>query len=62
MVPFRLKMWLDRVFQLARDITTFAASTVKTKRRELESTLSDILATRPTCDIAETIRAKPAIR
>jgi len=60
MVPFRLKMWLDRVFQLARDITTFAASTVRTKRRELESTLSDILATRPTCDIAETIRAKLA--
>lgn len=60
MVPFRLKMWLDRVFQLARDITTFAASTVKTKRRELENTVSDILATRPTCDIAETIRAKLA--
>ena len=60
MVPLRLKMWLDRVFQLASNLTSFAASTVRTKRRELENTLADILASNPQCEIAETIRAKLA--
>lgn len=60
MVPFRLKLWLDKVFALARNITSFAASTLKTKKRELENTLADILASSPTCEIAETIRAKLA--
>lgn len=60
MVPLRLKLWLDRVFALARNITGFAASTLKTKKRTLEMQLADILATRPTCEIAETARAKLA--
>ncbi len=60
MVPFRLKMWLDKVFQLAQGLTTYAASTVRRKRRDIEATLADILATRPTCEIAETVRAKMA--
>jgi transposase len=60
MVPFRLKMWLDRVFQLAQGLTTYAASTVRQKRRDIEATLADLLATRPTCEIAETVRAKMA--
>jgi transposase len=60
MVPLRLKLWLDKVFRLARSITGLAASTVKAKRRTLEKTLADILATSPACDIAETIRAKLA--
>jgi transposase len=60
MVPFRLKLWLDKVFQLAQGLTTYAASTVRRKRRDIEATLADILATRPTCEIAETVRAKMA--
>jgi transposase len=60
MVPFRLKMWLDRVFALARTVTTFAASTLKAKKRNLENVLADILARNPECEIAETIRAKMA--
>lgn len=60
MVPLRLKMWLDKVFALARDINSFAASTVKAKRRALENALADILATNPTCEIAEKCRAKLA--
>jgi len=64
MAPLRLKLWLDQVFQLARNIKSFAASTVKTKKRALEKSLADILASKstsgPTCEIAETIRAKLA--
>ncbi len=60
MVPVRLKWWLDKVFQLARNLTNLAASTVKAKARALRRTLADILATSTSCDIAETIRAKLA--
>jgi transposase len=60
MVPLRLKLWLDKVFALARTLPSFAASTVKTKKREQENGLADILASKPTCEIAETVRAKLA--
>ncbi len=60
MVPLRLKLWLDKVFALAGNITNFAASTLKAKKRALENTLADILTTKPTCEIAETLRAKLA--
>jgi transposase len=60
MVPFRLKLWLDKLFAVARDITSFAASTLKAKKRALENTLVDILASNPKCEIAETVRAKLA--
>jgi transposase len=60
MTPMRLKLWLDKVFVLARSLSSFATSTVKTKRRELENGLADILTATPTCEIAEAIRAKLA--
>lgn len=60
MVPFRLKLWLDKVFALSRSITSLAHSTIKAKRRALENTLADILATSPTCEVAKIIRAKLA--
>ncbi len=60
MVPLRLKWWLDEVFRLARNITGFAASTLKAKKRQLKNTLADILASSPKCEIAETVRAKLA--
>jgi len=60
MVPLRLKLWLDKVFALARNITSFAASTLKAKKRALENTLAEILATSCDCEIAETVRAKLA--
>jgi transposase len=59
-VPFRLKLWLDRVFALAGGINTYAASTLKARKRQLENTLADILAARPECETAETCRAKLA--
>jgi len=60
MVPLRLKLWLDKVFALARNITGFAVSTLKAKKRQLENTLVDILASSPKCEIAEMVRAKLA--
>ncbi|MCP4999024.1 MAG: IS66 family transposase [Hyphomicrobiales bacterium] len=57
-VPFRLKLWLSQVFALARNIGTYAASTCKAKKRQLENTLADILLERPDCEVAETLRAK----
>ena len=33
---------------------------MRRKRRDIEATLADILATRPTCEIAEAVRAKMA--
>lgn len=57
-LPFRLKLWLDRVFASARAIETDAASTLKAKKRQLENTLADILSARPGCELAEALRAK----
>ncbi|MCP5073617.1 MAG: IS66 family transposase [Rhodobacteraceae bacterium] len=60
MIPIRLKLWLDKVFVLARNITGFASSTLKAKKRALENALADILATNSTCEIAATLQAKLA--
>ena len=57
-LPFRLKLWLDRVFASARAIETDAVSTLKAKKRQLENTLADILNARPACELAEALRAK----
>ena len=53
--PFALKLWLDKVFVLARAIETYAASTLKTKKRQLENALADIQLSRPGCDVAEAL-------
>lgn len=51
-IGMRLKLWLDRVFGLARDIATLAASTVKIRRRKLLRDLDAILATATDCELA----------
>ena len=55
-LALRLKLWLDGAFALARTITTAAPSTVATKRRKLQRSLSDILAAPATCDLARDIQ------
>ncbi len=57
-LAFRLQLWLQKAFALARDITTFAASTVATKRRALERSLDDILAAPSSCDLAQALQNK----
>ena len=57
-LPFRLKLWLDKVFALARCVESYAASTLKAKKRQVESELAGILRARPSCDAVEKLRAK----
>ena len=59
-LPFRLKLWLDRVFALAREVTTYAASTLKRKRRALECSLAELVGTPSACPVAEALRGKMA--
>ena len=59
-VAFRLKLWLDRAFALARNIETFAASTLNTKRRALERDLDAILGAATTCALTRELLAKIA--
>jgi transposase len=59
-LPFRLKLWLDRVFALAREVTTYAASTLERKRRALERSLAELEGTQSACPIAEELRGKMA--
>ena len=58
MLPSRLKRWLQRAFALADGVETFAASTIAGKRRALERSLNDILATTTSCDLARDIQNK----
>lgn len=57
-LPFQLKLWLDRVFTLAREVTTFAASTIKRTKRELERNLVELVKTPCACPVAEELRGK----
>ncbi|RWH97194.1 MAG: hypothetical protein EOQ89_26345 [Mesorhizobium sp.] len=58
MLPSRLKRWLQAAFALADGVETFAASTIAGKRRALERSLNDILATTTSCDLARDIQNK----
>lgn len=57
-LPSRLKLWLKRAFALAEGIGTFAASTIAAKRRALERSLADILATPASCDLTRDLQRK----
>jgi transposase len=59
-LPFRLKLWLDRVFALAQEVTTSAASTLERKKRALERSLAELVGTPSACPIAEELRGKLA--
>src|ERR1700676_5028787 len=41
-IPFRLKLWFDRVFAFAVDLAGMAQSTLRAKKRELERQIDDI--------------------
>jgi transposase len=55
-LALRLRLWLDAAFTLARNVTTLAASTIKTRRCKLERSLDDILAAPATCELARDIQ------
>ena len=58
MLPSRLRLWLKRAFALADGIETFAASTIATKCRDIERSLTAILAAPTTCDLARDLQMK----
>ncbi len=51
-------MWLDKRLALARNIESYAATTLMAKKPQAEATPADILRARPTCEVAEKRRAK----
>src|SRR4051795_4738936 len=57
-VPWRLQIWLNAVFALARRVTSLAASTLAAKRRTLGQHLAGILTTASCCDLTRALQAK----
>src|ERR687889_290077 len=57
-VPWRLQIWLDAVFALARRVTSLAASTLAARRRTLDQQLAGILTTASRCDLTRALQAK----
>ena len=57
-LPLRFKLWFGKAFDLARDIASFAASTIASKKRELEKQLAALLAAATECDLARQLQAK----
>jgi len=52
LIGMRFQFWFARAFALARDISTLAVSTVKTRKRGLIRDLDAILKTTTTCTLA----------
>ena len=57
-LPLRFKLWFGKAFDLARDIASFAASTIASKKRELEKQLAALLAAATECDLGRQLQAK----
>jgi len=57
-LPLRFKLWFGKAFDLARDIASFAASTIASKKRELEKQLAALLAAATECDSHASCRPK----
>ena len=57
-LPLRFKLGFGKAFDLARDIASFKASTIASKRRELEKQLATLLAAATGCDLARQLQAK----
>jgi transposase len=57
-LPLRFKLWFGKAFDLAGDIANFAASTIASKKRELEKQLAALLAAVTGCDLARQLQAK----
>jgi transposase len=58
--PFRLKLWLDRVFALAESAPSLRPKSLARKRRQLDNDLGLILADGSACPIARELLGKIA--
>ena len=59
-LPLQFKLWFIKAFALAKEIASFAASTLASKKRELEKQLAGILAATTGCQLASALQAKIA--
>ena len=59
-LPLRFKLWFGKAFDLAKEIASFKAATIASKKRALENQLADILAAATECDLARQLQAKIA--
>jgi Transposase IS66 family len=57
-LPLRFKPWFGKAFDLARYIVGFKASTIASKKRELEKQLATVLVAATACDLARQSQAK----
>ncbi len=57
-LPLRFKLWFGKAFDLAREIASFKASTIASKKRELEKQLAALLVAATGCDLARQLQAK----
>jgi len=57
-LPFRFKLWFDRVFTLAKTIANLAPATLARKGRELEKQLAHILDATTLCHLAKKLQDK----
>jgi transposase len=58
LAAWRIRIWLERAFALARDISALAPSTIKTRRRKLECDLDAILSEPTICPLAAELQAQ----
>lgn len=57
-LPFRFKLWFDRVFTLAKTVANLAPATLARKGRELEKQLARILDATTLCHLAKKLQDK----
>jgi transposase len=57
-LPLRFKLWFGRAFDLAKEIASFKAATIASKKRVLEKQLASLLAATTECDLARELQAK----
>ncbi|MGA8170286.1 MAG: IS66 family transposase [Methylocystis sp.] len=56
--PLRFKLWFGKAFDLAKDIASFKAATIVSKKRALEKQLASLLTAATGCDLARELQAK----
>ena len=57
-LPLQFKPWFIKASALAKDIASCAASTLGSKKRELEKQLAGIMAATTGCDLAHALQAR----
>ena len=57
-LPLRFKLWFGKAFDLAANIASFAASTIASKKRDLDNQLAALLTATTKCGLAGDLQAR----